>query len=623
LFVPQSRVAPVRAELAAQEDQVSEALAALAEFDLDASANPKLAAALLTLAKKPAKLATGSANPFGTTWQALLGQEDRRAALGAFRAATLLLVKRALRNGQAACGASFEHRAPEDRLIPAQMWQRDRKLLMRSLSLPSGPERAMAAIKAGFNTSLEALAEAVEAGALHIANNRIVVPRIKADPELPEVAATRRQLFAQIGSVQFADLIVEADGMTQFSRTLLGRTPHGEPELAQVYAAVLALGSDMSVADMARMAPGLDAEAIGTMMRRLVSQNRFRAANSAVLGAFLMLPVARLCGDGVSASADMMSLETSRRLWSARLDPRRRTASVGTYTHVINQWPIVYDRPILLGRRQAGVAIEGALHSPELERVAVDTHGFTYFAMAIGKAEGLDLCPRLAELCDRKLYLPRGFTVPPILAPIARPCVSTRTIAKGYDGFLHLAASIRHGWCPANWAIDRFGSAAKGNAVYQTGDAIGKLLRTIFLADYLSNTDFRRTIHALLAQGGTVHRLQRAIHDGPIGGAHGRTDAELTAISGALTLPTNWVLFWNAEKINRAMAVNPETYPIAHLARIALIAHAHITCAASCSSASTGITPSFLIDLHARSFVPKIWGQYDNNRISPNISSLG
>ena len=37
---------------------------------------------------------------------------------------------------------------------------------------------------------------------------------------------------------------------------------------------------------------------------------------------------------GILASSDMMSLETTRTVWQARADPRRRTASIGMYTHV-------------------------------------------------------------------------------------------------------------------------------------------------------------------------------------------------------------------------------------------------------------------------------------------------
>jgi len=42
-----------------------------------------------------------------------------------------------------------------------------------------------------------------------------------------------------------------------------------------------------------------------------------------------------------------------------------------------------------------------------VERLAVDTHGYTDFGMAIGKLLGFDLCPRLSHLRDRRLHVPR------------------------------------------------------------------------------------------------------------------------------------------------------------------------------------------------------------------------
>ena len=204
--------------------------------------------------------------------------------------------------------------------------------------------------------------------------------------------------------------------------------------------------------------------------------------------------VANLWGRGLFASADMMSLEATRYLWAARLDPRRRTYAVGTYAHVLDQWGIFYDQPIVLNRRQAGPAIEGALrqqHVDRIERVAVDTHGFTHFAMALAKLVGFDLCPRLAKLKKRKLYLPRGLDVPDALQPCVAETVSRRAIARGWEGLLRLAVSVKHGWYPATEALDRFGSAAAGDPVYEAGDALGKLLRTLYLCDYFGNPGSR------------------------------------------------------------------------------------------------------------------------------------
>jgi hypothetical protein len=168
----------------------------------------------------------------------------------------------------------------------------------------------------------------------------------------------------------------------------------------------------------------------------------------------------------------MMSLEATRYLWAARLDPQRRTYAVGAYAHVLDHWGILYDQPIVLNRRQAGPAIEGALrqqHVDRLERVAVDTHGFTHFAMALAKLVGFDLCPRLARLKKRKLYLPRGLDVPEALRPCVAETVSRRAIGRGWEGLLRLGASVKHGWYPATEALDRFGSAAAG-PVYEAGD---------------------------------------------------------------------------------------------------------------------------------------------------------
>ena len=54
----------------------------------------------------------------------------------------------------------------------------------------------------------------------------------------------------------------------------------------------------------------------------------------------------------------------------------------------------------MLHQRQAGAAIEGVVRQTAvatLERLAVDTHGYTDFGMAIAKLLGFDLCPRLSH----------------------------------------------------------------------------------------------------------------------------------------------------------------------------------------------------------------------------------
>jgi TnpA family transposase len=274
----------------------------------------------------------------------------------------------------------------------------------------------------------------------------------------------------------------------------------------------------------------------------------------------------------------MTSLQATRHLWNARLDPRRRTYAVGSYTHLLDQWPIIYDQPIVLNRRQAGAAIEGAMRQRhvELEKLAVDTHGFTHFAMTVAKLLGFDLCPRLADLGDRKLFVPRGIEVPDVLASITERLAVGNTVRQGWDPLVRIAASINGGWCSAVTVLDMYGTAAKGDPVYECGNTLGKFLRTIYLCDLFSNPGFRRELQRVLNQGESMHELQRAIHNGPIRARHGRSREELTAISGALTLLTNVVMAWNTSQMQRAVDARWGLQASSALARIAPIAFGHI-----------------------------------------------
>ena len=113
--------------------------------------------------------------------------------------------------------------------------------------------------------------------------------------------------------------------------------------------------------------------------------------------------IATTWGRSDLASSDMMSMETTKRVWQARLDPRRNTPSIGIYSHVRDRWGIFHAQLFVLNERQAGVAIEGAVRQERIEKsqLAVDTHGYTDFARALALLLGYGLCPRLKELKQR------------------------------------------------------------------------------------------------------------------------------------------------------------------------------------------------------------------------------
>ena len=105
---------------------------------------------------------------------------------------------------------------------------------------------------------------------------------------------------------------------------------------------------------------------------------------------------------------------------------------------------------------------------------------------------------------------------------------------------------------------------------------LGRLLRTLYLCDFLGNPAFRTEILDLLNQGESVHSLQRAIHNGMITAKHGRTMEELGTISGALSLLANIVMAWNTRRLQAMIDQAPSNYPDAVVSRLAPVGYKHI-----------------------------------------------
>ncbi|BBE10388.1 Transposase Tn3 family protein [Mycoavidus cysteinexigens] len=512
----------------------------------------------------------------GRAWRNAINGYDRVNALHAFEWATLFALRLALRNGSGYVDHSFSFRSATALLIPEGEWKVKRNYYYGHLNLPQDPRVFLDQIVEHLDQGLERLHNAVIHGEVRIDVDGVHVESFAAQCEDAHLDALRRAIFKDRPLGQLPEIILEIDSQVRFSWILLGREPRSRSELLLVYAAVLAHGTSLSAADIARMIPELSSKAIRQMMRMTADERKLREASNMILEFMHRHPIAAHWGRDDLASSDMMSLETTRTVWQARVDPRRRTASIGIYTHVRDRWGIFYNQPILLKERQAGAAIEGVVRqskADDVTQLAVDTHGYTDFGIAIGKGLRFDICPRLQHMRDRRLHVPIDHRAPAELLPVIRGDVNLESIVAIYDEFVRVVASIHSGHCTAVQALQRFGSAARGQDVYDGGVQLGQLLRTIFLIDYFTNPEFRRELQHALNRGEAVHTIQRAVHIGKIPTELAKRWETLAAVSSSLSLLTNALLAWNTQHMQRAVerieAISSEKLQPEDLRRIA------------------------------------------------------
>jgi TnpA family transposase len=513
-------------------------------------------------------LPVGTDLSLGRVWRKSLKDDDRAKAFAAAEVGTLLNLRRALRNGSVWIDHSLSFRSRESLFIPPAQWQKTRRAHYRRLHLPQDPGAFLEPLIERAKAGVQAVSKTAAEGILRVDDELHLAP-LEPLADDPKMSKLRTALDRRVGEAQLPELILAVDAEVHFSWIMLGREPRSSKELLMVYAGILAHGTALSAAETARMIPQLSAALVRQAMKWASDERRLAQACSAVLAFMHRHPISTTWGRADLASSDMMSMETSQRVFVARNDPRRLTPSVGIYSHTRDRWGISYAQPMVLNDRQAGAASEGVVRDERWEtaQLAVDTHGYTDVAMTLARGVGLDLCPRLKELSDRHLFLPRGSEIPENLKGICHATIDPAKAAKQWDSMVHLFASVHSGYSSAIHVLARYGSAARGDPLYEAMVQVGKLLRTVFLCDYFVNEAFRRELLRVLNRGEAVNALKRSIYVGRVSSYQAKQHEEMQAVADALSLLANLVMAWNTMKMQsvldhwnarRSTAVPPE-----------------------------------------------------------------
>jgi TnpA family transposase len=466
--------------------------------------------------------------------------------------------------------------------MPPEVWKARRGGYQLEKDLPNAEhlytDRAQAALRA----SLAGLQGAVAAGEVWIGRKDLYFRRDEAEVRPAGVDLAQNELYRKVGRIQLPTLLLELDSQVHFSWKLLGREPKSAEELLGVYGALLAAGTDLESRGVATMIRGVHESTIRRYMRLFETEPALREANDALLHFARSHPIVNHWGTGFEASSDLMSLDASKHLYDARVDPKRRVHGMGVYQTVLDQWGIPYDQPLPLMRRQVGAAIEGVVRQrvTPIRSLSVDTHGHTHFGSGLAKLLGFDLYTRWHDMRGQWLHVPRDWPEVPGLEPVLMRDLDPDFIQSELGELLRMAASINDGYGSATFLLERFGSAARNSRLHRAGTQWGQWWDSVYLCDYAAQPPFRRSVNRILVRGESVHQLERVIHAGPIRFDRGRRRDEKVMISGALTLLTNAVIAYNTWKLHQVLERCKETgQPIPSdkiLAHIAPIAFRHI-----------------------------------------------
>ena len=379
------------------------------------------------------------------------------------------------------------------------------------------------------------------------------------DAAVPDTAQALIDQTAMIlPHVKITELLLEVDEWTGFTRHF---THLKSGDLAKdknlLLTTILADAINLGLTKMAESCPGTTYAKLAWLQAWHTRDETYSTALAELVNAQFRHPFAGHWGDGTTSSSDGQNFRTGSKAESTgHINPKYGSSPGRTfYTHISDQYAPFHTKVVNVGVRDSTYVLDGLLHHESdlrIEEHYTDTAGFTDHVFALMHLLGFRFAPRIRDLGDTKLYIPKGETAYDALKPMIGGTLNIKHIRDHWDEILRLATSIKQGTVTASLMLRKLGSYPRQNGLAVALRELGRIERTLFILDWLQSVELRRRVHAGLNKGEARNALARAVFFNRLGEIRDRSFEQQRYRASGLNLVTAAVVLWNTVYLERA-----------------------------------------------------------------------
>ncbi|MFT9497650.1 Tn3 family transposase [Anaerosolibacter sp.] len=476
-----------------------------------------------------------------------------------YEMAALTELKNKIRSGDVSVEGSRNHKDFEAYLVSKDEWKNIKKSspkLAVSLDVDEYLKERMESLSnrlTWFSKNIGKL------DGVSLGNGRIQLSRLEKDT--PEDAAKLSQtLYKMLPKVKLPELLLEVASWTGFEKNFLHastRHPIRGEEKAILMATLMAMGTNIGLSKMADATPGITYRQIANTAQWRLYDDAMKKAQATLVNYHHKLFLSSYWGDGSTSSSDGMRVQVGVSSLNADANPHYGTGKGATmYRFVSDQFSTFYTKIISTNARDAVHVIDGLLyHETDLciEEHYTDTAGYTDQVFGLSHLLGFKFAPRIRDISELKLYTLGKANAFPKLESILNARINIKVIQENYDDVLRLAYSIREGKVSGSLIMDKLSSYARQNALATALREMGRIEKTIFILDYISNEALRRRIQRGLNKGEAMNALARAIFFGKRGELRERELQDQLQRASSLNILINAISIWNTTYLQKAV----------------------------------------------------------------------
>jgi TnpA family transposase len=244
----------------------------------------------------------------------------------------------------------------------------------------------------------------------------------------------------------------------------------------------------------------IDPKTLSRANKKHVTIKTLIEANARINNIINSFPIIKAWGDGLRGAGDGTFADIHDNNLIAEQHFRYRQKGGVAYHHVADNYIAIFSTFIQCGVWEAIYIIDGLLkNASEIQPKIIhsDTQGQSLPVFGLTHLLGIELMPRIRNWKEVNMYkASKNTTYENIENLFCEGEIDWEFLEKHWKDLMQIAISIKYGRVSSSFVLSKLSSYNYKNKLYKAFQELGKVLRTGFLLNYISDRELRQTITA-------------------------------------------------------------------------------------------------------------------------------
>lgn len=319
---------------------------------------------------------------------------------------------------------------------------------------------------------------------------------------------------------------------------------------------VFCYGCNLGPAQTAKSIKSLTPKQVGWLNLKQASETKLHRAITDVINDYNKFDLPGFWGTGESASVDGTRWDLYEQNLLSEYHIRYGGYGGIGYYHISDKYIALFSNFITCGAYEGRYLIDGLMANDsdiQPDTVHGDTHSQSYAVFGLSHMLGIKLMPRIRNPKELKLYKPDNRYRYDNIESLFKGGIDFDLIERHLMDILQVVFSVRQGTITASTLLRRLGTASRKNKLYLAFKELGKVVRTVFLLNYISDVDLRKMIFGATNKSEEFHAFTKWLFFGNEGIIEENHRPQQHKIIKYNQLVANMVILYNVEKMTHVI----------------------------------------------------------------------